>query len=224
MFRCVKHKLNDDMQVVLGGAELAVELVQHGEDARKLLRSITLAASKAIERIEQLTALNAVWYTRFQEVDLNALLCANVKALESALPPIVNLKFELEPLSTLVRADPDRLGLSLTHLVLSAAAYMPHGGEIVVSTLNGHQRGRDGVRPAIAQVLAIKAISTVSASPDIGSVNRVHRSTGMTDSGDDFDSALKVCEALVQRSARCDVHVSHTAIGTMFLTRFATHH
>lgn len=222
LFRGVKHKLNDDMQVVVGCAELAEELGRNGGDAREHVRSIALAASKAIERIEQLAALNAVGQASFAPVDLNALLCANIKILQAGLPPIVTLKLELEPLSTPVKADPVQLGLSLSHVVRSAAVNMPYGGEIIVSTLDGHRRSRDNSSRVIAQVLAIKAISTVNTSADIGSGDLFQHPLATVVANDDFESALKVCGALVERAAECDVCVSHTSICTKFTTRFTT--
>jgi len=60
MIGIVKHKLNNDMQVVLGNAELAEILLDAGGNASKAVQNVSDAAYNANERIEQLAVINAM--------------------------------------------------------------------------------------------------------------------------------------------------------------------
>lgn len=136
MFMVVKHELHNDMQVVMGNAELATMMVETGTSGamEKPVRNINEAAALAIERIEQLSVFSASMKTSPAAIDINALMRETAARLTSEVPGIVMLRLELEPLSSRIMVDRNLLSLSLSYLIRLAVKTLSHGGEIVVRT------------------------------------------------------------------------------------------
>ena len=198
MFSSVKHMLNNDMQVVLGNAELAEIVVKSGGDLHKPVHNISLAANDAIERIEQLSAFNATGQVAWQPVDLNATLRESMAKLAAEIPPIVNLKLELANLSTRVIADRYLLGLSLSHLIRQAINSMRHGGEIILRTSEdnvGSDADREG-RSVRVEMFIVRALSHTGAQTPS---QRMVRQTVAIDAGH-LEEGLSTTKALVERS------------------------
>lgn len=216
MFTGVKHMLNNDMQVVLGNAELAGLMIKSEEDARKPVENITLAANDAIERIEQLSAFNSAGVAAWKPIDLNATLRETMDRLALEFPPIVTLKMELGQLSTRVIADRYLLGLSLSHLVRIALASMRHGGEIVVKTEEELALGTAlPVRSVCAEIFIVRAL-TLSGSESSNS--GLARDNAVADVFQ-LEQGLSTTKSLVERSgAQC---VRLTAMTDESLIRMA---
>ncbi|MGQ7844282.1 hypothetical protein ACUNV4_07395 [Granulosicoccus sp. 3-233] len=136
MFRVVKHELNNDMQVVVGNAELASMMLESESPACKPVENIREAATLAIDRIQQLTVFSSSGHTELSVVDLNAILRETVARLTNEMPAIVMFRLELEQLPNRIMADRSLLTLSLSYLIRLAGKSLFHGGEIVVRTCN----------------------------------------------------------------------------------------
>ena len=111
--QALRWKLNNDMQVVHGNAEMATFLRCHETDAGRLVRNITDAAASMIEQIEQLCIFLPAHRVQHEIVDLNALLRASMARLDSNLPAAVQLQLNLDHLPTRVLVDGELLKLSL---------------------------------------------------------------------------------------------------------------
>lgn len=208
MFSSVKHKLNNDMQVVLGNAELAEILVNSGGDAHKPVSNITNAANVAVERIEQLSVFGSTGYTNPRPIDLNAMLRESMAGLIEELPSIVTLRMELGQLSCRAVADQHLLSLSLSHLVKQAASSMRHGGEVVVRTFDARvsDQGRDGA--VNAEIYLVRALT----QPDDAVATDIAR----------LEGSLAMTKALVERSGVTRVRLSRTGDESLFAMRFAS--
>lgn len=134
LFSGVRHRLNNDMQIVMGNAELAQILIDSNGDIEKPLENISLATSDAIERIEQLAVFTTSGRGYLKPVDLNAMLREKTARLVSEIPAIVSLQLELGTLTSRVMADLYLLALGLSHLLRESSKMMRNGGELVVKT------------------------------------------------------------------------------------------
>lgn len=130
----VKHELNNDMQVVVGNAELAEILVSTGGDVKKPVSNIVKAASAAIVHIDQLSVFNATNQAVRTAVDLNAILRQSAARLTEQLPQNANVRLELDRLPERILVDGHLFTLCLTNLICRAAQYMENGYEIVMRT------------------------------------------------------------------------------------------
>lgn len=199
MFSAVKHDLNNDMQVVVGNAELAGILIENKGDVRQPVTKITDAANMAIERIEQLSVFSAARDTMTSAVDLNAALRECVTKLSTEVPPIVTLRLELEHLPIRVMADRYLLGLSLTHLIRQAVKTMEHGGEIVVRTRDmSHRDSKPGMAVVNAEVFIVRALRDAEDGGTRGVKNLI-------DNNRLLKLGLATTKALVERSGAISV-------------------
>lgn len=202
MFSAVKHDLNNDMQVVMGNAELGELLIQSGEDVRKPVSNIAMAAGIAIERIEQLSVFSAVRNSAHEPVDLNAVLRESMTKFAGNIPAIVTLRLELEYLPVRIVMDRHLLSLSLTHLIRQAVQTMQLGGVIVVKT---HTVRHGGSAMESAEVFAeMQIVRTLN-----GDVENSDAALALSSSSHDIlEKALLATRALVERSGA--VSVSHS--------------
>lgn len=195
MFMVVKHELHNDMQVVMGNAELASMMLESGGAARKPVENINEAAALAIDRIQQLSVFSASMQSAPAAVDINALLRETTARLTSELPPRVELKLELEPLQTRILADRNLLSLSLSYLIRLAVKTLAQGGEIVVRTrsaTDGHMR--NGLIMATTEIVVVRR-GKPDDLPSQAAQNKQH---------DKFERVLaearNTTQALVERS------------------------
>lgn len=203
LFSTVKHQLNNDMQVVVGNAELAQILVDTNGCLRKPIRNITLAATDAIERIEQLSVFSTTGTNGLKPVDLNATLRECMAKLASEVPPIVTLRLDLETVRTRVIADRYLLALSLSHLIRQTATTLPHGGELIVKTCDvAHAEGEmpSSVR---VEIYIIRALSHSCASQNSMASDIA--------SNAELQTSLALTRALVERCGAAVVDISVTA-------------
>ncbi|MFK7861226.1 MAG: hypothetical protein AB8B64_20595 [Granulosicoccus sp.] len=222
MFSGVKHKLNNDMQVVLGNAELAEILVNNGGDLAKPVHNITAAANDAVERIEQLSVFGSTGFATLKPVDLNAMFRESMAKLNEELPSIVTLRLELDHLSAQVVADRHLLSLSLTHLIRLAVVSMRHGGEIVIRTSEFDGR-KTGDSAAIAARVYI--VRTLGQSREVEHVASPYVSRMRNLESDDieqFQNGLKTTKALVERSGVKNVSLSRSGDESLFSMQFVT--
>lgn len=131
----VRHELNNDMQVVVGNAELAGILIKSGGDAKATVSHIATAASAAIVRINQLSVFNATNPVPKTPVNLNAILRQSAARLTEKLSRNTVVRLELDRLPGPILIDRDLFTLNLTNLLFRAAQHMDTHYEIVLRTV-----------------------------------------------------------------------------------------
>ncbi len=195
MFMVVKHELHNDMQVVMGNAELASMMLESGGAARKPVENINQAAALAIDRIQQLSVFSASMQSAPAAVDINALLRETTGRLNTELPAIVQLRLELEPLQTRILADRNLLSLSLSYLIRLAVKTLSHGGEIVVKTCNASANGGNGVVVATTEIFVVRGLSRPGNAPTHVNQDKQHSKFERV-----LAEARNTTQALVERS------------------------
>ena len=160
----IRHRLNNDMQVVLGNAELAQILINNEGNLMKPLQNIAEAADDAIERIEALAVVGSTGTTEPDLIDLNAVLRESTARLVSEIPSTVKLKLELEQLSSRVTANRFLLGLGFTHLVTQASDILRGGVDIAIKSTDVPANDTDRQARVLVEVCMLYAsISSVDA-------------------------------------------------------------
>lgn len=201
MFSAVKHDLNNDMQVVVGNAELAEILINSGSDVEKPISNISSAASIAIERIEQLSVFNATARPALLAIDLNAVLRQSMAKLVNEVPAIVTLKMELSYLPVRVMADRYLLSLSLTHMIRRALKNMQYGGEIVIRTQDmSATRNRQGNAVINAEVFIVRVLA-----PPVGDSQTTKPLTHAEEGRNELECGVATTKSLVERSGAISV-------------------
>lgn len=166
MFMVVKHELHNDMQVVMGNAELASMMLETGGTPRKPVDNINEAAALAIDRIQQLSVFSASMKSAPAAVDINALLRETTARLYTELPAIVGLRLELEPLHSRILVDRNLLSLSLSYLIRLIVKSLTHGGEIVVKTRNASACANNALIVATTEIIVVRGLSRFDNASD----------------------------------------------------------
>ncbi|MFK8082914.1 MAG: hypothetical protein AB8B97_21750 [Granulosicoccus sp.] len=222
MFTGVKHQLNNDMQVVLGNAELAEILVQNGGDLDRPVHNISAAATNAVQRIEQLSVFGSTGNTVTRPVDLNAMFRESMAKLADELPADVSLRMDLEHLSTQVEANRYLLSLSLVHLVRLAATSMRYGGQIVIQTSEYGELDQEASTPIVARMHIVRAASERTDKMELKpSMYGSGSNNLLSEDIDQFQRALRTTKALVERSGARDVNLSRRGDESLFSMGFA---
>lgn len=200
MFTAVKHDLNNDMQVVVGNAELAEILIENNGDVRKPVANIAQAANMAVERIEQLSVFSAAVETTPTAIDLNAVLRESTTRILAEIPSIVTLRTDLAHLPIRIMADRYLLGLSLSYLIRQAVKTMEHGGEIVVRTRDvSRENTKPGMAVVMAEVFIVRGLSSPSTEKSRLSEKIEHSHIQVLKQG------ISTTKALVERSGAVTV-------------------
>lgn len=216
MFSAVKHDLNNDMQVVVGNAELAELLITTGGDIQKPVTNITDAASVAIQRIEQLSVFNSSLEPALSAIDLNSVLRECMAKIVGEIPALVTLRLELQRLPVRVMADRNLLSLSLIHLIRQAVDTMPHGGEIVIRTQDlSAPISKYGSATVSAELFIVRALAV---STGLNSASQ----TGRAEDAFVLQSGLDTAKSLVERSGAVSVAHSQSSKESVFSMGFVT--
>jgi len=145
LLEVVMHELNNDMQVVVGNAELAEMLMASGKDVKKPVSNIAMAASSAISHLNQLSVCHANRQASKVGYDLNALLTQSAAQLNDQQLPNAKFQLELEQPPQRIFVDRDLFTLNLRQLILRAVHHMEFEYEIVFRTAQlQDRRSSDG--------------------------------------------------------------------------------
>ena len=129
----VKHDLNNDMQVIVGNAELAGILMNSGGSVEKPISHISKAASAAMVRIEQLLVFTSSKNTAATAIDLNAIFRKSAALFIEEMPEST-VRLELDRLPSRVLMDPNLFTLCLQNFIRRGPQYLEGDCEIVFRT------------------------------------------------------------------------------------------
>ena len=202
----IRHRLNNDMQVVLGNAELAQILINNEGNLLKPLQSIAEAADDAIERIEALAVVGCNNTSEPDPIDLNAVLRESMARLVSDIPSTVRLRLELEPLSSRVAADRFLLSLSLAHLVTQASDILRSGVDVTIRSTDIPANHTDRQSHVFVE---LSLLYTSTPSVDAENIRAL-------------EDCLVTTRGLVERSWAENVRLSFSNDGCRISFRFTT--
>lgn len=128
------HHLNNLMTVVTGYSELLLTRVPETDPRHGEIVKIRAAGERAAELTRQLLAFSRLQVLRPREVDVNLFISHLSTTLANLAGRSVRFTFSPGDGVGAIRADPDHLRRTLTHLVANARDAMPGGGELRVVT------------------------------------------------------------------------------------------
>lgn len=207
MFTSVKHELNNDMQVVVGNAELAEIMTASGADVSKPLGNIAKAANAAVSRIEQLSVFSAVNELAKVPVDINAMFRQCSAELKELLPHNVSIRLELERIPFRVITDRCLLALTVSNLVRQSLPLMTSGGDIVFRTKDvSGNRPTAGTAAVSAEVSFVYSESRVSDKE-----SEQNEKSDKRNREQDFKALLNSSSALVELGGGVSVSVDSSS-------------
>lgn len=140
MAGAIAHHFNNQLGVVLGNVEMALEETREGSAIRKYLKQAMSGVRRATEVSTQMLTYLGHTTGKPETLDLSEVCRRTLLLLQATLPPHILLHSALPSLGPFVFADPGEIRQILTHLVTNAREAMPGDrGEIhlKVSTVSG---------------------------------------------------------------------------------------
>ena len=129
----IAHDFNNILNIISAYGTLLAK----GGDATKRSQSAD-AIDKAVQRgaalVRQLLTFARRDGTRFEKVDLNALLRELASMVSETFPKSIRIDVELDPDVPPIKADPNQLHQALLNLCVNARDAMPEGGELKLAT------------------------------------------------------------------------------------------
>jgi PAS domain S-box-containing protein len=157
----IAHEANNQMTVVLGGAQFLLRRADLLPDVRQDVEFIQQAAARTASITQQLLAFSRRQAQQLQDVDLNRVVESLEPVLRRALQENQELVVRLELSAGLIRADPRQLEQVLLNLTLNARDAMPDGGRLTVETCEvtqtpESQGGKERLPPGRYAALAVE--------------------------------------------------------------------
>lgn len=134
----IAHDFNNIMSVIIGFSNL-IELENKVDNiTMDYIDEIQKAGNRAAELTNQLMAFSRKQILKPELLDLNSLVLDSEKMLRVLLPEnIISTSNLYRPLNK-VQGDQGQIVQVLMNLVINARDAMPHGGKILIETINRH--------------------------------------------------------------------------------------
>lgn len=120
---------------VLGAAELVADELPADSPLLADLESIRKPARRAASLTGKLLAFSRRQRLETQTVELGKLLAEFTELVRRLVPESIEMRMQLAPSGTTVRADASAIEQVLLNLVTNACDAMPEGGTLVIETM-----------------------------------------------------------------------------------------
>ncbi|MCE0483213.1 MAG: response regulator [Methylacidiphilales bacterium] len=130
----IAHNFNNILTIILGHASLLKEASGNPEQVERMADTITEAARRATDVVQQLMAFAHKSSARATWINLNRWIAENLDSFTERLPTGVNLTFAPNLGLPDFLADSSQLKHILTNLIENAVESIPQSGTITIST------------------------------------------------------------------------------------------
>ena len=144
----IAHDFNNLLLAVLLNNELAARAAEDPLVTERLDES-KMAIERAVELTRQLLTFGRRQPVRFENLDLNVLVCNMIKILSRTLPETIALRFEPTDDAAIVRADCGQIEQILLNLCINARDAIDKTGTIRIATARMARNDGDGDRTEI---------------------------------------------------------------------------
>jgi PAS domain S-box-containing protein len=132
----VAHDFNNMLTVILGTIEILSEGVADRPQLAMVAKLIEEAAERGADLTRHLLAFARRQPLQPRDVDVNELIITTGKLLRPTLGEHIEIETLLADDPWLAYADPSQLSTAILNLSLNARDAMPHGGKLILETLN----------------------------------------------------------------------------------------
>jgi PAS domain S-box-containing protein len=132
----VAHDFNNILTAIVGYTDLLAVDFQGNDRSLEDLDEIRKAARRAAALTRQLLAFSRKQVLEPRVIELNGLVQNLDKMLRSLITENIDLRAELSPDISAVRADPNQIEQVIMNLAINARDAMPKGGTLTIETRN----------------------------------------------------------------------------------------
>jgi len=130
----IAHDFNNMIGAVLGWAEIGLDETEPAARLHRHFDKIRHQAIRAAALTRQLLAFARRQILEPRNLDLNQNVTETLSLLEKVIGSDIEIKTNLAPNLTLVRADPTHVDQVLMNLCINARDAMPEGGRLIIET------------------------------------------------------------------------------------------
>lgn len=128
------HNLNGILTVIMGNLEILEDDLADRPQSRTVVEGGLVATQRASALVSRLLLYSGYTFTRLENLEIDPCLKAVAKSMVDRIGKPHRLTCDFRARGALVPLDNDMLKEALEELILNAAAAMPDGGEIRIST------------------------------------------------------------------------------------------
>jgi signal transduction histidine kinase len=137
----VAHDFNNQLTIIIGYAEMLLEILEDNEFAREPLEFIHKAAEHCGALTRQLLVYSRMQVHLPEVLDLNKVVRDCEASLRKVVGDDIELITLLDPDLGNIEADPSLLEQVLLNLAVNARDAMPSGGRLTIETVNDEHLG-----------------------------------------------------------------------------------
>lgn len=134
----IAHDFNNLLTVILGSADMALQLMKPGAPARPLVDEIRRASGHAADLTRQMLAYSGRGHLEVRDFNLNDLVDEMARLLGASVAKNVRITRDLAPDLPSLRADSAQIKQVIMNLITNAAESIPgdQPGEVTLTTLS----------------------------------------------------------------------------------------
>ncbi len=132
----IAHDFNNMIGAILGWAELGIDETEPESRLRRHFEKVQQQGKRAAALTRQLLAFARRQILEPRSVDLNQTAIETLSLLEKVIGGNIEIKANLAPDLTVVRADPTQVEQVLMNLCINSRDAMPDGGSLIIDTVN----------------------------------------------------------------------------------------
>jgi PAS domain S-box-containing protein len=133
--RKAAHDLNNLLAVITGHAELALEALPPGGEARSSLEEIQAASERSASLVLRILAPRSVAQPSAEAVNVNDVILGLRDIARFLVGLDIRTVLELDPTHPRAWADEESLALALANILRNSGEAMPEGGTLTIRTL-----------------------------------------------------------------------------------------
>ena len=132
----IAHDFNNMIGAILGWAELGVDETEPESRPRRHFEKVQQQGKRAAALTRQLLAFARRQILEPRSMDLNQSAIETLSLLEKVIGGNIEIRANLAPDLTVVRADPTQVEQVLMNLCINSRDAMPDGGSLIIDTVN----------------------------------------------------------------------------------------
>ncbi len=139
----VAHDFNNILGVVIGNAELALDMIENRQDPTEKIGQILTAGTRAGRLVNQILNFSRQTEQEMKPISLCHPIRETLKFIRSSLPATVEINHDLRNQEDIVMADATQLQQVLMNLCTNAAHAMRQSGGVLYVGLKTIEMGQD---------------------------------------------------------------------------------
>lgn len=171
----IAHDFNNLLMVILGYADLLLQLKRPEDPDREKLKAMRQAARDGADLVNRILTFSKRVESKARPIDLNEEIRRIEQLVIRMIPKMIEIQLLLEANLRIINSDPAQIEQIILNLAVNAHHAMPEGGRLVIETSNV-SLGRDysSIRPDVQPgEYVLLSVSDTGAGIDPKIVDRI---------------------------------------------------